>query len=60
MRIVVSGLVVLICVAVCNGEIFTALATMKRALYIQQKLAEELRNYASLIPDKERSEKVAK
>lgn len=54
----------LICVAlvfgahVCNGELFSALATMKRALYIEKKLAEILRSYIPLIHDTERSRKV--
>ncbi|XP_067935158.1 prolyl 4-hydroxylase subunit alpha-1-like [Watersipora subatra] len=45
---------------ICNAEIFTALATMKRALYIEKKLAEQLRSYAPLIADKVASEQVAK
>lgn len=40
--LVLLGLVVS---QVCQAEIFTALATMKRALYIEKQLASHLRSY---------------
>lgn len=44
---------------VIHGEIFTALATMKRALHIEKRLAHELRTYVPLISDEVRSTKVS-
>lgn len=51
--------VLLLAVTMCQAEIFTALATMKRALYIEKRLADQLRSYVPLIPDTETSAKVA-
>jgi len=50
---------VLLIANVCHAEIFTALATMKRALYIEQKLAESIRTYVPLIPNPARRQRVA-
>ena len=59
MRLLGVSLGVLLLVNICHAEIFTALATMKRALYIEKKLAETIRAYVPLVPDPERSQRVA-
>ena len=48
----------LLLVGLCHSEIFSALATMKRALYIEKKLADILRSYIPLIHDSDRSQRV--
>lgn len=59
MRVILFSIVIGLLLSICHAEIFTALATMKRALYIEKKLAENLRAYIDLIPDKARSQRVA-
>jgi len=57
--ILVTALLLAIALQVCNGEIFSALATLKKALYIEKNLANHLRSYVSLIADADRAQKVS-
>ncbi|XP_067948072.1 prolyl 4-hydroxylase subunit alpha-1-like [Watersipora subatra] len=60
MKITLTCLWMLSALTFSHAEIFTAMATMKKALDIEQQFAVELKSYVPLIKDKVRSEKVAR